>query len=318
MISIILKIRILQAKRALQSAGIIRTLLVIAGSVFVMLMLLKQTVIREYAILISAVQIVLLSFIQVKRKDHRFLKVNFPLYRRLLFTEYYLLSGPLFLILLINRQWTVFGGISLALFFIPYLHYSLRSRYAFAPFQKFIPAACFELKSGIRRVSLLLILIFLAGIIFCMYEAAVPIAIFALGLISMNFYETSEPLNLLLQPELGPKKFLMKKVKTQVTFFLIMSLPLAVLFVLLHHKLWYLISIELLALTIIQIYLVFTKYSFYFPGEKSNGAQIFIAIGVAGLFIPFLFPLLLILLIRFYFKSLSILKKYLDDFNTKS
>lgn len=94
-----------------------------------------------------------------------------------------------------------------------------------------------------------------------------------------------------------------------------MLLPLVLAFVLFHPELWFIPVVEYVLISFILMYAIFLKYAFYKPNQQLIAGQIFTAIGALSLFLPFLIPLVWILSVRFYFKSISNLNPYLDDFN---
>jgi len=58
-----------------------------------------------------------------------------------------------------------------------------------------------------------------------------------------------------------------------------------------------------------------TKYAFFEPNIKSPAAQVFLNIGGVGLILPIFLPVIWLLTVRFYIKSVNNLNFFLDDYN---
>jgi hypothetical protein len=58
-----------------------------------------------------------------------------------------------------------------------------------------------------------------------------------------------------------------------------------------------------------------TKYAFYEPNIKSPAAQIYVALGALGGIIPVFLPVVWLMTILFYSKSVNKLNFFLNDYN---
>ncbi len=116
--------------------------------------------------------------------------------------------------------------------------------------------------------------------------------------------------------EKSANNFLWFKVKMQVILFSVITLPLIVAFVILHFEQWYIPVVEYFIFIFLHIYIIMTKYAFYEPNSKSPVTATLGAIGAVFSMIPIFLPVVWLLSIWFYFKSLTKLKIYLDDFNS--
>ena len=178
-----------------------------------------------------------------------------------------------------------------------------------------IPDDNFEWKAGIRKNLFFFLGIWLIGMATSFFIASVPIAIFILGVIVLNFYEKPEPVQILLANELNTKKFLINKIQNHLIVFAITIVPLILLFIIFNPQYYYIPLIEFTIFSILLVYTILLKYAFYRPKNKSGATQIFSMIGIISIFIPFFIPIVLILSIKFLIQATNNLKFYLNDFN---
>lgn len=113
--------------------------------------------------------------------------------------------------------------------------------------------------------------------------------------------------------EKSSKDFLFHKIKRQTVIFSILIIPLIISFLFFHPDKWYIPVVEYLIFITLHIYLILTKYAFYDSNRESPAGQAIVAIGVLGGFIPLFLPVVWLLSIRFYFKSIKNLNYYLND-----
>jgi len=311
----ILQIRIKQVYRAVSDLGLFRTLFVIALIIFLMMALYTYISQAAWSKWISAAYIFTLLLLHIKRPDYRFLKINAVNHHALLFLEYLLLSIPLLICQVYFRFFDLAGITILGLIVIPFVDISYKRKGLNNRLIKAIPDEAFEWKSGIRKYFLFVATAWLAGISTSGYIGSVPAVIIILGLVVINFYGSGEPLTILISPELSPKRFLFRKLLIAQTIISFMILPLVLAFIVFHSELWYIPLIEFLFISFILWYVIFLKYAFYQPNKQLVAGQLFTAIGAMSVFLPFLIPLTCALSVRFYFKSISNLNPYLDDFN---
>jgi hypothetical protein len=222
---------------------------------------------------------------------------------------------PLFICLIYNNQLiSLFSSIALISLIIN-LDFKTRQKSLNTSIQKMIPSDCFEWKGGVRKNLYLIIALWIIGLGTSFLIGSVPIVLFVLGILPWSFNEKSEPIQMILAYELGPAKYLMHKIKMQLSLFSILSIPLIIAFLLYHPDKWYIPIAEYFIFITSYIYIILTKYAFYQPNNKSTGAQAWIAIGALGMIIPVLIPVVWLLSIRFYFKSRNNLNFYLNDYN---
>lgn len=315
MILEILSIRVKQLFRIIIQIGVFRTIflsgLLSLFLVYVFIILSEKT----YHIYLLGVFITLLLAIQIKRKDKVFLNIYAKKPQLVFFVEYLILSIPLIIPQIYYELWTWLCLFLLSLSIVPFLNLNIKQSSINSIFQRAIPNDNFEWKSGVRKNLILLISLWTIGLITSFYFMTVPIIIFVLGVIILNFYEKPEPLQILLAPELNSKKFLQQKIKNHLIVFYSLITPLILLSIAFNPEYYYILLIECCAFSFLLIYTILLKYAFYKPNVKSGATQIYTNIGVLGLLLPIFLPIILILSIRFLFKASNNLNFYLNDYN---
>lgn len=311
----LLHIRIKQVYRAASGLGLFRS--IVAGGMIIFLLMALFTNISKPGLggWITAGYLASILIIHVKRSDKRFLKVNVANYHGILFFEYALLAIPLLVSQLYLHYFELAAISILALVIIPFTGFSIQRKGLNNRFIRAIPDEAFEWKSSVRKYFIFMAAVWLIGIFASNYIGSVPIAIVLLGLVMVNFYEYGEPLSVLMSQELEANKFLFRKILIVQAIFSVVLLPLIIAFFIFHPELWFIPVIEYVLISFILWYAILLKYAFYKPNQQLIAGQIFTAIGAMTLFLPFLIPLLWILSVRFYLKSITNLKPYLDDFN---
>lgn len=311
----ILQIRLKQVYRAGSRLGLFRSIVVLCLVLFVLAALFTYISQPAWTKLITSAYLVSILSIHIKRPDKRFLKLNIRNYQTVFFFEYTLLALPL-LASLLYFQFFEMAGLSIGcLMALPFIGFSFQKKGLNNRIIGAIPDEAFEWKSGIRKYFIFVTLIWLLGIASVWYIGSVPVVIVLLSLLVINFFETGEPLNILMSQELSPNQFLFRKLVITQTIISFMLLPLVSAFVLFHPEVWYIPVIEYVLISFILWYAIFLKYAFYKPNQPLMAGQFFAAIAAMSLFLPILIPLTWVLSVRFYFKSIANLKPYLDDFN---
>lgn len=257
----------------------------------------------------------ILSMLHLKRND----KIFFDLYAdraTLIYqVEYIFVVLPIAILFLFMGFWQVTIGCFLIAFVVPFISMKGRSVTLISPLQKFIPSQAIEWKSGVRKMWLPMVVIWLIGLLGSYFIASVPIAILLLGLLVSGFYEKMESLPILLTPELNPRQFLQQKIGTAIGIFTVLCLPLIVLFAVFHTEQFYIPIIEFLLFSLLLVFAICVKYAFYLPEPDASSNQTLLGIGFVGIFVPFILPVFLFFILRYYFKAKSNLNLYLHDFN---
>lgn len=314
MIRALYTIRLKQGLRIVNDLGIGRFLFLIIIYILVSFPLFLSAK-QESGIRIAVtVILLLLLFIQTKRKDIRFLKSHVENYHLLLFVEYLLISIPLVTGLLYFQEYLMLLLLVSGIALIGFVNRPTKTIVLNTFLQRLIPDECFEWKSGIRSSMLYLVPVWLAGLLTSFWIGSIPVALVIIGIATLGFTENNEPLTLLQQFEKGPGKLLNFKIKNQLMLFSVITIPLLLVYLLLHIEYWYIAVAIYLIFLIVNAYAILCKYAFYQPNTRSAG-QLFNIFGTVSAFLPFLLPVVLFLIIRFWFRSVSNLKPYLEDFD---
>lgn len=314
MIKALLIIRLKQVYRSVIGIGLLRILFLIAMvAAFGIALYVKSAdvIISKY---ISTGLLFLILLIQVKREDKLFLKTHFSRYKILMLAEYFVLSVPVIICFLIHRQWIALS-LLVVLLIIPNVDLKAKHSNLNTKLQKLIPSDFIEWKSGVRKYFFIIVPVWIIAVFTSFFVGSVPIAIFVLGILIPGFFEKCEPYPILLSYELSAPELLILKAKRQIQLFSVIILPLIVLFILFNIDRWYIPLAEYLIFCSLHIYAIMTKYAFYEPNMKSPAAQTFVSIGAVGSIIPVFLPVIWILTVWFYVKSINNLNFYLDDYN---
>lgn len=314
MIRALLKIRLKQIYRGIIGIGIIRFIFLVGLFGFLGLALYVKSSDKLISQYVSVGFLFLLMLIHLKRGDKLFLKSHFSNYKTLMLAEYIVLSIPFVCCFLIHKQWVAVSELS-GLLLIVNLDLKARHSNLNTKLQELIPDDAFEWKAGMRKQFFVIVPIWIIAALTSFFVGSIPVAIFIIGITILSFFEKCEPYQILISSELGATKLLMLKIKRLLQLFSIIVIPLLVLFIVFNPDKWYIPVAEYLIFCSLLIYAIITKYAFYEPNIKSSAAQIYVAIGALGGIIPVFLPVVWLLTILFYSKSVNNLNFFLDDYN---
>lgn len=251
----------------------------------------------------------------LNRPDKQFLIINAQGYNTVFLLDYVFLAIPLLVCQLFYQQFILAPTSAIVIGLIPFINISIQKRSLNNLIINAIPNEAFEWRAGVRKLFVFVLTIWFLAIIFSWFVATVPVAIFILGVSVFSFYDKGESIAILLSPELKSKRFLLRKITVAQLLFSTLLFPIVITFMIIHPELWYIPLIEFVLFSSILTYIVLLKYSFYRPNKKLIAGQMFSAIGALSVLLPFFIPLVWVLTIRFYFKSVSNLNIYMNDFN---
>jgi len=315
MILPVIKIRLLQLMRLAGGLGLMRVVFLAAMGAFLLFALFAGTTVSPGDFYVSAGYLFVILVIHVNRKDKKFLKLCSRQPGLIFFVEYLLLLLPLLLCLIRHQHYVTILGTMALLPVIIHVEYRPKVKSLNSAIQRLIPSSCFEWKSGVRTALFFMACVWIVGLATSFFAGSVPVALFLLGITPLGFYEKGEPVHMILALEMDAGRFILHKIKLQLALFSCMALPLMAAFIAFHTSLWYIPVIEYIVLISSHIFIVLTKYTFYQPNQKSGGAQVFGVFGALAMLIPVFIPLIWMLSIRFYLKSVKNLNFYLHDYN---
>lgn len=301
--------------RMFAGIGLFRLLVLLIFVVFLAMGLLSSTGSVPGVYIVTAVYWGAVMLIHLRRPDKIFMRTQLARHRRIWIVEYFILLLPLIGCLVYHFHWWMLLIVLLALPLFVVFKFDERQRSFNSRLQRMIPDNCFEWKSGIRKNRLLILFLWLVGMGAFFYVGTVPVVVFILGLLTIGFYEKTEPLQMLVAFEMKPLNFLFFKIRKQLGLFVILILPLILVFLIFHIEYWYIPLVMCLLLLSLMVYVILLKYAFYVPQGAGAVVRIYSAIGMFGIVIPFLLPVIWLLSWRFYFKSVENLNFYLNDFD---
>lgn len=314
MIRALLKIRLKQIYRGIIGIGLIRFIFLVGLVGFLGFALYVKSSDKLTSQYLSAGFLLLIMFVHFKRGDKLFLKSHFSNYKTLMLAEYVILSIPVLCCFLIHKQWVAISQLT-GLLIIINIDLKARNSNLNTKLQKLIPDDAFEWKAGIRKQFFIIVPIWIIAALTSFFIGSVPIAIFILGITILSFFEKCEPYQILLSFELSATKLLILKVKRLLQLFSTLVIPLLVLFFVFNPDKWYIPVAEYFIFCSLLIYTIMTKYAFYEPNIKSSAAQIYVALGALGGMIPVFLPVVWLMTIFFYSKSVNKLNFFLYDYN---
>lgn len=314
MIRALLKIRLKQIYRGIIGIGLIRFIFLVGLVGFLGFALYVKSSDKLTSQYLSAGFLLLIMMVHFKRGDKLFLKSHFSNHKTLMLAEYVILSIPVLCCFLIHKQWVAISQLT-GLLIIINIDLKARNSNLNTKLQKLIPDDAFEWKAGIRKQFFIIVPIWIIAALTSFFIGSVPIAIFILGITILSFFEKCEPYQILLSFELSATKLLILKVKRLLQLFSTLVIPLLVLFIVFNPDKWYIPVAEYFIFCSLLIYTIMTKYAFYEPNIKSSAAQIYVALGALGSMIPVFLPVVWLMTIFFYSKSVNKLNFFLYDYN---
>ncbi len=310
----IIKLRIIQTYRAIAEIGIFRILILLTILFIAFFYLFSELSNTNNKYYISVGYFVIIFFIHIKRLDTVFLKIYLKKYKTIQFIEYIIISIPLIIGLLIN-SYVLIPFYVFAIIVVVHIEINIKKSNRNTKIQRLIPYHSFEWKAGVRKNLFPIYTLWILGLTTSFFIGTVPIVILILAIFQISFLEKCEDLQIILAFEKSSTKFISFKIKNQILLFFALVFPLLLAFLIFHFDKWYIITIELIILLSLQVFFVILKYAFYKPGEKPVGMQMYSSFGVISIFMPAFIPVVWILTIYLYFKSLKKLNFYLNDYN---
>jgi len=262
MIAPVIYVRVKQLSRILNDLGFVRFLFIMAVVASVSYGAFMGTAYDDGCMIILALTITSIYFIQINRGDPSFLKAHVVNYKVVQLIEYLSISLPVIAGLVFHHQWTEL----LIFFFLVYVVVlfvkPLKKRALNTFIQRSVFDSAYEWKGGLRKSFYWFIFIVITSLVTSSWPGSIPIGIILTGLIVLGYTETNEPLTYLLSFEKPPVSFLLNKMKLQVILYSVTTMPLIIIYVILNTGLWYLAVIPYLLITIVQAYSIVCKYTF--------------------------------------------------------
>jgi hypothetical protein len=268
-----------------------------------------QFILTTKNISIAALLLFSIASLHFTRKDRFFLEqLPVPIFFFYLL-DYSLISSPVWACLVFWAKWSnlalLFAGILLLAF--------IKSPYGSHSTQKggnwfqlnWIPIELFEWRSGLRKNISLLLPLYFIGLIFSYYPIVIPIVIFIIAFNIPSFFQFYENKDLLLAVNRN-KRLLQIKAWGSLKLFNVLMLPLYILFIFFHHHGYQYIGALFVVSILSQMIIVFAicmKYKNYRFNHFKVHNSLPLAIFIGCMFIPFLWPIPILMLIQFWKKA---------------
>ncbi len=330
-IQTIVKIRLIQLFRLFKETGIIRSAVLLSVISFIALFVIQFVQLGKQSVIISSAAGIIILSIHASRKDKRFIKVYFRSGYFIFLSEYLLLSLPLLILFGIYYEW---GSAILLLcicLLIPriYLNLGIRGfssgfKFLLNPFSSNLslkisvpvpvdnPKA-FEIISGLRRYFIIIIPVYLLFLIFSFKTYVGPAGIIIMSLIFSGFYYTGESREFIQLFSNNYKTFIFKKVILCLKYLFILFGPFVLVTLMFQPSTWYILTGAIIFSILIQIITVIFKYALFTENADLSKNSLIVIVNVVSLLLPFLWPLPVVMCIRYYIKAENNLKDYLYD-----
>ena len=315
MLQSILTIRYKQFIRESIDLGFLRIMLVLLAIGFGVLFLYHQPQNLENT---SYVFLFLIASLHWYRKDKRFLKIITQQPILIYFTEYFILSLPLLAFLVGFQQWKfipLIFGITFLISLTGYFNFSFQKKGLNNFILSAIPDLLFEWKAGVRKYFWFILLLFSLGIFVSPTIYIVPTVLFVYSVLIATFFQEGEPRQFIEIQELSSKKFMLQKLKSNLSFFALTTVLFVVLFLIFHSQYWYIILMEYFISFCLLTFAITQKYAKYQPNNTLKSNNVLFGIAVSGFFWPPNLPFIWFMSVYYYFQAIKKLNPILNDFD---
>lgn len=310
-----LKFRFRQAGKIVREIPV--PYLLVIGGMLVLLVyaLYEYTQKLTGASLTGGLFLLLIGGVHFRRGDYHFIRLADEQPERIYCMDYWLLAIPVCILEIIGGYYWIAVLIGAGCWLISRIKQPARQTGNGTPPPRFIPKEAFELRAGIRKNGMLLLVVYGCG-----YATAwLPYVSFAFLWLSTCFtadlFSQAEPRQMLCIKELPANLFLLRKLKVYIRLYLLLMGPVCLFYTLLHPADW-ILSVVFIVLGVMNISLmIVSKYAGYEPNTKIRAGQVGIGFSLLGIILPFLAPLTLCLLLKKYPAAISNLKPYLYAYN---
>jgi hypothetical protein len=282
---------------------------------------------------VSIITGVIIMLIHISRKDKLFLKMYFNRSYLIYLAEYLSLAFPVIIAFCIFRNWNNIILLLLFCILVPLTYFS-SGQGIFSYFFKLLlnpfssngtfrlnikipikdPRA-FEWISGLRRYFIIIIPLYLLILAFSFKEYVAPAGLIILSILVSGFYYFGESREFIELYSFNYKTFLFQKIRQSMQYLLVLFIPIIFISLIFQFGTWYYIIGAVIIAFLIQIITIIFKYALFTENQDLGRNGLIVSINIICILLPFLWPLPIIMCIRYYFKAQTNLKKYLNDFN---
>jgi hypothetical protein len=324
---------LIQVFRLLKEIGLLRVLVLIAILAFILLLILQTIKETKSAFSVLIIAGVIIMLIHTSRKDKLFLKMYFNRSYDIFLVEYLILTFPVIVACCIFKNWNIMIALVLICILIPLISFNSGSgiyssviKLLLNPFRSNfnlrlsikIPVndpKSFEWISGLRRYLVIILPIYLFVLVLSFKEYVAPAGIIVLSLLVSGFYFYGESREFIELYSWNYRTFILEKIKQSMQYLLVLYMPIIFISLIFQFGTWYYIIGAVIIAILIQIITIIFKYALFTENADLGRNGIIVTINIVCILLPFLWPLPIIMCIRYYFKAQANLKKYLNDFN---
>jgi hypothetical protein len=310
----------------------LRTLILINILVFLSLFIYQSIERSHQSRTASVIAGLLILTLHASRKDKRFIRINFENGYTIFLIEYIVISLPLLIIFCLFNDWRNLIITSLIIFLVPAINLNTGSAdipsflKLFNPFSSnlrlrfnikipFVKPEAFEWISGIRRYFIVFVPVYLIILAFSFKAYVAPIGLLVISAVISGFYFYGESRDFIELFSQNYKMFLILKIRLSVKYLFILFIPIVTIALIFQPSTWYFITGAIIIAAIIQIIAVIFKYALFSENSDLGHNSIIVFINVICVLVPFLWPLPIVMGIKYYLKAQNNLKNYLDDNN---
>lgn len=305
-LSLMIKLRLKQGFRILQSVGWGYVLIIVPILLFIFGFRLMELLIGSEMWAGGLLLALPVLSLHLGRKDHHFLRQIAPYSYRapLFFCEYLLLLLPVWGALLYLGRGDVALVFGLATLLIAMLDMAWMPAVKWIALPlRWVPLRAFEWRAGLRKTGILILFFLLIGLIASHWVWSIPGTLIICAMFSASFYQDLESKEMVEGP-FDVSTLLWQKIGLHsVLFHAIFSLSYLVYFIR-HSELWWILVLSILAVELLLSFSILVKYANWLPNREKHSAQTMIAVFSVGLLIPYLAPASL-LLWAYYFRKAS-------------
>lgn len=310
--AILLNIRLIQAKRELNSSG--PGTLILLGLVSFLIYAAYTVFLKSPdAYYLTAFLFIVCVSIQSYRNDKQFVYVHIRKPHLEMYSEYLLITLPFAASSLFTSNWFCLPIVTAALYLVPFLKFTLKQKTYLKNISSFIPATDFEWISGFRRSFGFLIPIYLLAFGLSWFRVFPLILLWFISVSIASFYTECEPLHILREGNFSSTRLLKRKLFRMMKYILIMQLPVLLINTIFNPGFW-LLNLLFIPLQVSFLsYAVFLKYSSYEPNKNAIGNNVVLSLISVGSIIPYFLPIPLLMALFTYGKAKKNLNNYLND-----
>jgi hypothetical protein len=263
----------------------------------------------------GGVLIATVGFVHLRRKDHHFIRMVNERAWWVFLGDYLLFSIPFLLLLLWRGHGLMVAGVVAGYAGVALLKQPFRQTAKGFPVPAFIPYRAFELRVLFRRYGGLLTLLYLSALVGLLLPYASFASLWLCVALLFEGFRDCEPRALLNGYEMSPKCFLHYKIRLTLGLYAVAAMPVCLLYIAIRPDGWWLAAGFFVLSSLNVILPVVSKYALYEPGQQIVSGQLPMFLSLIGIAVPFLTPLTLFLLVRYYLMARKNLISYLYAYN---